>query len=126
LQQRRFGKPRRRRRIVRAAGAHRLLVLAGVGRLQQGEEKFPVGRGGALGVWRLRRQAAIGWINNYRRARAGALDSQERCVLHDAVIKRARSLLTRVVAIVGCALSVQYLPLRFVEEFLVGVPGRTL
>ena len=45
---RKLGESRRGRRIVLAAGAGRLLVLAGLGRLQQCETKFAIGGGGLL------------------------------------------------------------------------------
>ena len=123
---RHFGKSRRRRRVVFASGAHRLLVLAGIGRLHQREEKFPVGRGGALGFRRLRRQAAVGRIDDHRGARAGMLDGHERRAVGTADIDRGAALLPRIVAEMGGALQVQRLPLRVGEELLVAVAGRTL
>jgi len=80
----------------------------------------------ALGFRRLRRQAAIGRIDDHRRARAGVLDGQERRVVGAADIDRAATLLTRVAAVMGGALSVQLLPLRLGEEFLVSKAGGAL
>src|SRR5205807_508588 len=82
--------------------------------------------GGALGFGSLRRQTAIGWIDDHRRARAGALDGQESRVVGAADVICAPTLLTWVVAVMGCALFVQLLPLRFGEEFLACVPGGAL
>ena len=78
---RKFRESRRGRRIVLAAAAGRLLVLARFGRLQQGETKFPFGGGNLLSLRRQRRNPAIGRIDNQRRARAGALHGHEHLVV---------------------------------------------
>src|SRR5215470_4312801 len=121
-----FRKARRGRRAVLTAGANWLLVLARVSRLQQREEEFPVGRGGALGCGSLRRHTAIGRIDDHRRARADALDGQELYIVGAADVDRASTFLTWVLAIVDRALLVQLLPLRLREEFLVSVAGGAL
>src|ERR1700730_16681511 len=69
-----FPEFRRRRRIVLPTAAGRRLVLAGIGRQQQGETKFPLGGGHLLSLRRQRRNPAVGWIDDQRRARAGALE----------------------------------------------------
>src|SRR5436190_12581291 len=63
-----FGKTRRARRVVFPSAAGRLLVLAGLGRLQQGETKLPLGGGKLLSLWRQRRNPAIERIDDQRRA----------------------------------------------------------
>ena len=76
-----LGKSRRARRIVGPAVAGRLLVLAGLGRLQQGEPKRPVGGDDLLGLRGERRQPAVGRIDDQRRARAGVLEGDEYVVV---------------------------------------------
>jgi hypothetical protein len=71
-------------------------------------------------------RSAVGRIDDHRRAQAGVLDGEERRVVGAADVERGSALLTRVVAVVGRALPVQFLPLRFGEEFLVAVPDRPL
>src|SRR5277367_5011223 len=65
---RKFGKSRRARRIVFASATGGLLVLAGLGRLQQGETKLPFGGGQFPSLRRQRRNPAIGRIDDQRRA----------------------------------------------------------
>ena len=95
---RRFRKSRRGRRIVFAAAARRLLVLAGLGRLQQGETKFPLGGGDLLRLRRQRRNPAIGRIDDQRRARAGALDGHEHVVVGAGDVALGPALRTLVAA----------------------------
>ena len=78
---RKFRESRRGRRIVFAAVARHRLVLAGLGRLQQGETKFPLGGGDLLSLRRQRRNPAIGRIDDQRRARAGALHGMQTVAL---------------------------------------------
>src|SRR6266576_5366205 len=49
---RKFGKSGRARRIVLPSATGRLLVLAGLSRLQQGETKLPLRGGNLLRLWR--------------------------------------------------------------------------
>jgi hypothetical protein len=53
-----------------SAGSYFPPLQASDGRLQQSETKFPIGGGRVLSLWRLRRNPAIGRINNQRRARS--------------------------------------------------------
>src|ERR1700722_18298215 len=73
-----FRASRRWRRIVFTAGAPRQHFLAGIGRLQKGETKIPIGASGLLRLGRQRRNPAIGRIDNSRRTRPGALRGEER------------------------------------------------
>src|SRR5262249_11726582 len=115
-----FGKSRRGRRVVFAAGANRLLVLARLGRLQQREEKFPIDRGGALGCRGLRRSTGGGRVANPPGGGADGLD------VGAADVSRGATFRTWVGAIVGRPPCVQFAPLRLGEEFLIRVAGRTL
>src|SRR6202162_3075980 len=75
------GPSRRARWTVFPSATGRLLVLAGLGRLQQGETKLPLRGGNLLSLWRQRRNPAIGRIDNQRRARAGALEGHKYIVI---------------------------------------------
>src|SRR6266478_8114684 len=103
---RRLRESRRGRRIVLASGTRRLLVLARVCGLQQSEAKFPVGRSRLLRLRRLRRNPAIGRIDNERRACTDVLYGQKRRVVGTADVDRGSALLTRVVAVKRSALFV--------------------
>src|SRR5262249_59201836 len=59
--------------IVFPAATHQPLVLACLGRLQQGEVKFAIGGSRLLSLRRQRWNPAIGWIDNQRRARPSVL-----------------------------------------------------
>src|SRR5438105_6326453 len=78
---RKFRESRRLRRIVFASVTCRFLVFARLGRLQEGNTKFPFGGGNLLSLWRQRRKPAIGRLDNPRCARAGALQGREYLVV---------------------------------------------
>ena len=124
---RKFRASRRGRRIVFAAAARRLLVLARLGRLQQGETKFPIGGGNLLSLRRQRRNPAIGRIDNQRRARAGVLHGHEHRVVGAGDVdarSRAPHALSRPSSADRC--SIQFCPLRLGEKFLVRILGGAL
>ncbi len=123
---RRLRESRRGHRIVLASGTYRLLVLAGVCRLQQGEAIFPIGSSSLLGRRCERRNPAIGRIDNQRCARAGVLYGQKRRVVGTADVNRGPAILTGVAAEMCSSLLVQFLPLRRGEKFLVRIPGGAL
>ena len=79
--QRRLRAPRRRGRIVFPASAARLLVLAGLGRLQQGETKLSFGSDDLLGRRRGRRQPPVGRIDDQRGACPGPFEGHEHVVV---------------------------------------------
>ena len=117
---------RRGHRIVFAAAAGRRLVPAGLGRLHQGEAKFPLGGGRLLGLRRQRRNPAIGRIDDPRRAQPGVLPGYEQRHCR----RRRRRVRSRVPRDCPCrpAPSAPYpiRPLCLGEEFLVGPFGGAL
>jgi hypothetical protein len=94
--------------------------------LQQGEAKFPIGRGKLLSLRRQGRKPAIGRIDDQRRARAGVLYRQKCRVVSAADIGSAPALLTRIAAVQCTALFVQLVALRLGEIFLVRIVGGAL
>src|SRR5215471_5149687 len=73
--------PRRGRRIVLAAGTSGLFELAGLRRLHEGKTQLAIGGGDLGGLRRHRRNAAVGRIDDRRRALAGALHGAELVVV---------------------------------------------
>jgi hypothetical protein len=123
---RRFREPRRGRWIILASGTDRRLALARVRRLQQSEAKFAIGRLCALRRRGLRRNPAVGRIDDQRRMHADVLDGQEHRVVGAADVERGPALLPRVAAEMRGALLVDLFPLLGGVEFLVRVPGGAL
>src|SRR5947208_1679577 len=118
--------PRRGRRIVLAAGTVPVLVLASLGRLQQGETKSPFGGGELLSLCRHLWNPAIGRIDNHRRARAGVLPGYEQLVIGAADVELGPALRTPVFASQRRPLSIQLGPLRRGKKFLVRKSGGAL
>ena len=117
---------RRRRRVVFAAAAGDRLVLAGLGRLQQREAKFAIGRHDLVRLRRPRRHPAIGRIDDQRRALPGALDRLEHRVVRAGDVELGAALDALVAAQQLRSLLVQIGPLFLGEELLVRVARRAL
>ena len=120
---RRFGASWRRRRIVFAAGTGPVSDLAGLGRLQQGEAKFPIGGAQLLSLCRKLRNSAFGRIDNHRRARAGVLPGYEQLVVGAADVEFGPALRALVLPGECRAHLIQFGSLRLGEELLVRVLG---
>src|SRR5277367_6041427 len=121
-----FGKSRRARWIVFSSATGRLLVLAGLGRLQQGETKLPLRGGNLLSLWRQRRNSAIGRIDNQGRARAGALEGHEHIVIGARDVALGAALGTPLATEQFRSLSINFGSLRLGEKLLVRVSGGAL
>src|SRR6266849_1816249 len=123
---RKFRKTRRGRRIILATVTRRLLIFTRLGRLQQGNAKFPFHSGNLLSRRRQRRKPAIWRIDNPRRARAGAPHGRERRVVGAGHVGLGPALRTPVPAEKGGSLSVQFGALGVGEKLLGSIPGGAL
>src|SRR5262245_24726719 len=112
--------------IVLTASTGRLVVLAGLGRLQQRKPEFAFGSGNLLGFRRHWRQPAIGRIDNARRTQSGTLLGRERVVVGAGDVRDGPALRTLIAAQHLRSLLVQVRALGLGEEFLIAEPGRTL
>src|SRR5262245_4991295 len=84
--------PRRGCRIVLAAGASGLIELAGLRRLHESKAELAIGGGDLGGLRRHRRDAAVGRIDDRRRALAGALHRAELVVVGAGDVQLATTL----------------------------------
>src|SRR5205085_2954733 len=112
-----------RRRIVLAAGTSGQLEFAGLRRLHQGKTKVSVGAGNLLSLRRQRRDAAVGWIDNHRRALASALHGPKHVVVSAGDIKLGPTPAALVATGYLRACPVEFRPLGFREEFLLRKSG---
>src|SRR5262245_7051699 len=118
--------PRRGCRIVLAAGASGLIELARLRRLHQGQAEFAIGGDDLGGLRRHRRDAAVGRIDDRRRALAGALHGAELVVVGARDVQLAATLAPFVATAILRPDAVELRPLLVSEEFLVRKPGGAL
>ena len=123
---RKIGEARRARPFVCPADAGRLLVLARLGRLQQGKTEFPIGGNDFLSLRCERRNPAIGWIDDQRSARARAFERHEHIIVGAGHVALGPALRTPLATEHFRPHSIQFGALRLREHFLVRVLGGAL
>jgi hypothetical protein len=94
--------------------------------LQQGKTIFPFGGKDFLGLCRQLRNAAVGRIDNHRRAHAGVLPGHEQLIVGAADVGLGPTLCTLVFAGQPRPPYIQFDTLRRGKKFLVRILGGTL